>query len=921
MIDACDNYVSVNPGSPKIPEVLAIKGSVFYNNGLFEESRAVYSSIVDSFPKSSYALDAIRNVAQSYFQEKRFDEAQKWYRKMHGMADAVLDKEEAMARIAQSLFKLAEDNENNEKFNEAAVQYEKVAREFPDVSIADAALFNAGNAYEKQAEWSGAILAYQRLFQKYKDSKLAAKARFRTGKCYEKLMQWDNAAGAYLHMVKEYPESDLCEAALYNAGFCFENAGKQMESAAVFEKLAVSFPDSKDAPDVLFRAVEIYGKLKDWPNVTRVTQEFSRRYGNDISRIVQAQCMLGIALYMQNRENEALEQLKLAVATYGRMEKPSDANRYYAARAQFTTGEIFHDRQNSIKLSPPAARYRSLLDSKTALLDSSISAYSKVIAFQMSDWTTRSVFQIGQAYEDFAAGIFNQERPPKLSFDEQISLELGIANAVEQYFIEKALHYHEQNVKLGIKEKIEDKYILNSRMKLTRLPFTAGANFLSLVDIIEKTLLKTKSNDLADIARKLQTLQKIAPFQERAIALFTKTLENGTMYQEKNEFFNKASTLITRTSFTVGETYSTVAGIARDAPIPAGLDDYEKFVYLKKVLDQIREYEDSALKSYLKTMKTVEAYAISDEYVNKTRERLPHLLFTVGRCYDVLSIIAVQNPPFPKGIGEQEKTDYIERFQEIGIRLHEQAFEFYRAILEFSKQKYASGVYVNNAYVRLFQYYPEEFGNKDDKISETYVSGGQEWKCSRKSESGWNTLEFDDSKWEKPLVVSVPDTVTITGLPSAQPVMRMPSNTTNAGSDANAGSIFFRRIFYQTDSLRNAVLYAVAAKASSFFINGKQLAVSQSSFSDPFAAQKWDISSNIKNGKNLLAISIPADASTQMADLIALISLRIISSEYRPQFPGTDMATDSKTASEEMWIFPLIKNFVLPAKPLSTGVK
>ncbi len=65
-------------------------------------------------------------------------------------------------------------------------------------------------------------------------------------------------------MVAGFPEDELAPAAMYNAGFCFENGEKFSEAAATFEKMASLFPDSEDAADVLFRAGEIYGRIKDW---------------------------------------------------------------------------------------------------------------------------------------------------------------------------------------------------------------------------------------------------------------------------------------------------------------------------------------------------------------------------------------------------------------------------------------------------------------------------------------------------------------------------------------------------------------------------------------------------------------------------------------------------------------------------------
>ena len=706
MIRACDNYLLVNPENLKAAEVLNIKASLYYNNKMYEQSRTVYDEIIDKYPGSPNALEAMRMIAQAYYEEKQFDKAQEWYRKISDMASDGVDKQQALSKIAESIFRMAESYEEQSRFKDASAQYERVALEFPDSKIADVALFNAGLAYEKQAEWSHSILVFQRLLQKYPESKLLPKAQFRTAKSYEKLLQWDLSAESYLNVTSKFPQSELASVALYNAAFCFENAEKLEEAAATFEKMAQLFPKSEDAADVLFRAGEIYGKLQDWESVTRVNQLFTERFGNDQDRIVQALCMSGIAFYMQNREESALEQLEKTVTTFTHLKNPSTMNAFYAAKAMFTIGEIHHTAMKKVQLSSQKNLYRKQLSQKSDLLDKTLESYSRVVKFNISEWTTRSVFQIGQAYEDFAFGIFKQERPASATLDEQIALELGIAQAVEKYFVDKAIHFHEQNVKLGIKEKIEDKYVLQSRQKLTYLPYAAGENYLSLVEIAKRAQEKGKLEGFALIANKLQVLQKIGPFQEKAIDLFLKCLENGTTYQEFNEFYKKASTNITKSSFVVGETYADVVKIARDAPIPENFDAYEKFVYKTKLLKQIEDYENQAFTNYLKTVKIAEAYKIFDESVRNSQESMAKLLFNKARCLDLLCSSSFTSPPFPNNINEAEKEEYKVRFEEIGLKFQEQAFEIYKSILDFSAQNYASGELCNPCLYPLVSKFP-----------------------------------------------------------------------------------------------------------------------------------------------------------------------------------------------------------------------
>jgi TolA-binding protein len=903
LIKACDNYLVLNPDNPKSADVMTIKASLYYNNRLYPKSRAVYRRMIEKFPKSGTAAEATRMIAQGYYEEKQYDSAQEWYRNLSAMGGEGVNKNEAIDRIGESMFRKAEQFEAQQKFTDAAESYQRIAMEFPDSKIADVALFNASLCYEKQVEWSHVILTLQQLIQRYTASALLPKAMFRIGKANEKLMKWEIAADAYLRMVAQFPKSDLAQTALYNAGFSFENAGKLPEAAATFEKMIQLFPSSDDAADILFRAGELYGKLKNWEAVTRVNKLFTARFGNDANRVVQAQCMVGIALYMQNKEDGAVEQLKGVIATFARIKEPSAVNAYYAAKAQFTIGEITHTRMNRIALTLPRAVYQKQLTEKSGLLDQAVESYSRVVKFNISEWTTRAVCQIGQAYEDFAIGIFKQERPANLAVSERLALELGIAQAVEKYLVEKALHYYEQNVKLGIKEKLDDKNVLQSRQKLTYLPYIAGENYLALAAIANTAEGVQKLDGFALIARKLEVLQKIAPFQERATDLFLKCLEEGSTYQAIDEFYKKASASITKISCTVAETYADVVAIVIDAPIPPNLDDYERFVYKTKLLKQVESYETQAMTSYLKTLKIAEAYTLDDDNVKRAREGLARVLFTSGRCKDLLCIEAFSYPPFPKGASETEKEEYRARFEEIGLKFQEQAFEVYKSILKFAVQKYVAGPFVTHAYVRLFQSSPNDYGTPVERISDTAILSGPQWKSHADSTAAdWYALDFKDSAWTAAKVGGNPPAPGSSGFPGKPPLPLF-------AADSSPGAPqFFRRTFSLSGAPSAAALFLTADGTPYPFVNGQPLPIDSAAAAGAAAkAISWDLAGKLKNGKNVIAIKVaPKNAA---ATLSPLLQLKLVHTEYSAKPPATDAPLPSDQVRADVYKFPPLKNF------------
>jgi hypothetical protein len=718
-------------------------------------------------------------------------------------------------------------------------------------------------------------------------------------------------------VVANYPQSDLAPVAIYNAGFSFENAGKLAASAATFEKMSQLYPRSDEIADVLFKAGEIYGKIKDWVGVTRVNQEFSRRFGNDANRVIQAQCMVGVALYMQNKQAEALGQLQLALQSYVRLKNPSPVNKYYAAKAEFTMAEINLEIMNKVVLSQPKETYKRQLNVKMDALEKAVASYSRVVGYQISEWTTRSVRQIGQAYEDFAVGIFKQERMKNQPLDERLALELGIAKAVEEYFVDKAAHFHEQNIKLGIKEKIEDKYILESRKKVTSLPLLAGENYLALVDIAQGAVNTQKLDGFALIAKKLELLQKIAPFQERAIGLFLKCLELGSQYQELDESYARASSLITKNSCTVGETYADVATIARDAPVPGTFDAYEAFVYKTKLLKQIEAYEDKALENYLRTVKIADAYKIDDEYVKRAKLKIPELLFIRGRCYDVLSQSVVSDPPYPQTASTAEREEYQGRFEEIGLRFQENAFDVYKEILTYAKQNFAAGEYINHAYVRLFQNAPKDYGQKQERTLDTVITSGPEWKCTDDSVSQWNMLEFNDQTWYPAQKGLPPKNIEIAGFPKSVPIGMWygEGDPRSVETYKPAQRIFMRRSFYCYQAPPKAKLYLAAIDQVDAYLNGALLPPDTSTSALWNKAHVWDLQGKMRSGKNVIALTVKNNIKMGYG-VYANMVYTATADEYVPQPPGSPAPLEIKSVAQGVYVFPVIKNFLEKTGPV-----
>ncbi|HEX2958538.1 MAG TPA: hypothetical protein VHO70_17005, partial [Chitinispirillaceae bacterium] len=402
-----------------------------------------------------------------------------------------------------------------------------------------------------------------------------------------------------------------------------------------------------------------------------------------------------------------------------------------------------------------------------------------------------------------------------------------------------------------------------------------------------------------------------APFQEKAIDLLLKALEMGTTYQENDEYFKKATSTVTDIAFTVGETYYDIVSIARDAPIPSTFNRYEQFVYKTKLIKQIEGYENQSLTNYLKVLKIAEAYSIEDDNIRNARERIAELLFKRARCYDLLCLTAFNTPPYPDGISDAEQEEYKIRFEEIGLKFQEQAFDIYREVLSYEKKRYASGHYVTDAYIRLFQNFPDEVGETKNELINTVISSGNQWKCTTDSIENWNDFELNDSSWFTAHLTRQFSLDTHTVFPGSQPSSMWwgKGDPDQSQTYQPSAALYFRRTFTVPQMPHESYLFFAGIGIYTIFINGTLLRA-DSAKTTPVPVQKYNLMGKIRNGNNVIAIKIRSEQMSVFG-IKPMILFTTGTKLSHPKPPGYSTTLSFEEVRIDKYVFPVITNFEL----------
>ncbi|MDQ3000186.1 MAG: hypothetical protein M3Y08_02820 [Fibrobacterota bacterium] len=746
-LQTLDNYLNIaGNNDEKVPEILIWKGNHHYNLGEFDKALASYEDMRKRYPANALQGEASQMAAQSYAQLGRLEEAEKTYRSMLKGDDAG-SVAEAKERLAQSIYLQAEKAEMEGKLQTASEIYQRVPKEFPLVEIAPVAMFNAGVMQEKQKKWKEAIQIYSLFFDAYFDSKLLSKVLFREAKCREQDGQWQAAGDKYLNLTRAHPESPEAEPSLYNAGFAYLNGKLQDSAARAFEAYAKRYQEKEEAPNLLFRAVEIFGELQNWDKVQELQSLFTRRYATDKARNIQALCMGGAAAFARGRREEAVLLMKTVVSEFAALKTNDPTSRFYAAQAQYTLGEIAGKKMREAAVR--SGSYDADLKAKTTLLKAAVDEYLKVLDFRIVDWTLRAAYSLGESFEDFGTGVYSGPRKPAKTTSDQLdreedamaSLSAAYARAQQQYL---------QVLTIGRKQEVNNRWVGEANARIVGMATRFEGFQIKAMAQVPLLLKVDGGTPEKVIAGKLQQIGRITPFHDQSKKYFMAFLDIAQEYELDPKSVDSLGTQILQSLHSLGSHYMDAVELARSSPFPGGFQPMERFFYQVKLLQEgIPKLEEKAIGFFQEGLDFAGKYNLKKAPMfDSLRLSLGKALYIQAKCLDLLSQEALVRPPIPLDAGPEQRKTYQEKLENVGYQLQDQALEKYRALIEKVVAGAVPADWGEMAFARLYQIEPDKWTRSGDQDTVMDVYTGKEWSAlAALPTAGWPVMEGPE--WTK----------------------------------------------------------------------------------------------------------------------------------------------------------------------------
>lgn len=720
-----DNFLTVAGDDPKVNDVLLWKGNHLYNAGQYAKSLEIYNLLLKRPVPEAIKSEAQQMSAQANAQLGQFEEAEKVYRGMLA-SESQEAQAEAKERLAQAIYLQAEKAEKDKRLQTASELYSRVAREFPAVEIAPVALFNAGVMQEKQKKWKEAIQLYGTFFDAFYESKLLPKVLFREAKCRELDGQWQQAGSKYINLARAYPEASESEPALYNAGFAFAN-GKLPDSAArAFEGYANKFPQNAESPNLLFRAVEIYGELKNWDKVVELQSLFTRRYATDKTRVIQALCLGGTAAFQRGRFEEAGQLMGKVVLEFAALKSQDASVRFYAAQAQHTLGDIAARKMREAPLR--AGSYDADIKAKSLLLKAGVTEYLKVLEYRIVDWALRTAFSLGESFEDFGTMVYQGPRKPARAPTEQLDREEEALAALSSAYA-KAQQQYLQVLSVGRKQEVNNKYVEDANGRLVAMAHRLSMFQARTKALVPQLIRVDASSPEKAIAGKLQQIERIAPIHEEGQKYFNSFLEIAQEYELDSKAADSLGGSVLAGLRSLGGHYLDAAELARGAPLPRNFQPMERFFYKAKLVQEgIPRLEAKAIDFFRSGLDFAAKYGLTRHPMNDSLKiALGRALFIQAKCLDLLATEALVNPPIPPEAGPEQRKTYQEKLENEGYLLQDNALAQYRLLVELTTKGLAPVEWGEMAFARLYQIEPDKWSRAGDVDTVQEVVSGKEW--------------------------------------------------------------------------------------------------------------------------------------------------------------------------------------------------
>ncbi|HRG83779.1 MAG TPA: tetratricopeptide repeat protein, partial [Chitinophagaceae bacterium] len=332
--------------SSLVPQAILKLGTAYYNIDNNEEALRQYKSIVDRYPSSSEAEDALDNIKTIYVEDGKPDEYAAYMRQIGKPLSADTEDELTWA-AAEKLY-------DDQKLNEALNAYNSYIQRFPSGAHVLEANFNRAEIYNARKDWNNAVSAFEAVAAQapnpFAERAILSAARIN----FFELKNYAKAETYYAQLKQLTSNQELKLEAMRGLLRCQYNQQKWTEASANAKELNASKGSSADDKTlgnmVIAKSAQVAGQYNEAITAFKSVVQLNKAALAAEARYEIASCWFQL--------NKLSESEKAAFETISK----SGSYDYWITKAYILLGDIYFKQKDYFNAK---ATFQSVVDNTT----------------------------------------------------------------------------------------------------------------------------------------------------------------------------------------------------------------------------------------------------------------------------------------------------------------------------------------------------------------------------------------------------------------------------------------------------------------------------------------------------------------------------------------------------------------------------
>lgn len=454
LISAYDRYIALgikNPDSPDEQANFAYAGAkLYYEYKDYPEAQRRFIGVLDSYCGSEMTGPAAINLVESYRDQEDFAQMEFWADEVGRRGQCIVIKDaEVMKAFKQDItrYQMGAISQQAEalvaggKYEEAAIEYVRLANEFAGQQNGALGLYNAGLIYEQNLKkFELAMTQFDRLLKDYPGSEWVDKALVRIAVNSRQFFDFDRAIATFRDLNKRgYSDAEGIKYPGLKAAELLDYSQRYTEAAEAYVAFVKANPRTDEAPVALYQAALNYEKAGNGKEMVKLFERFRKEYGASASspKISIPDAVLdGLSrtakFYEQQKDARAIAKTNQQILAEFNVRQPQSAEaRQPAAKLAYEAAMDKFKKWDAIQLGETVPQQQKALGARKTGITDLQSTFEAVTDFNSADVTVCAFFMRGRVYQRMADLLYQLPIPEALA-DDPFAEEQYIA-AIEDF--------------------------------------------------------------------------------------------------------------------------------------------------------------------------------------------------------------------------------------------------------------------------------------------------------------------------------------------------------------------------------------------------------------------------------------------------------------------------------------------------------